>query len=97
MLEKARCEHMKAMGQPDFPFSLDDIGSPSTEASNFGRRFFTNICSARGEELADEAVKKNAGKVSISHFFFLCYFFGSTNYTYQFSYRCIKLLRKSKQ
>jgi hypothetical protein len=49
---------MKAMGQPDFPFSLDDIGSPSTEASNFGRRFFTNICSARGRSWPMKLLKR---------------------------------------
>jgi hypothetical protein len=48
MLKKVGCEHMKAVGQPDFRVFLDDIKSPSTKASNFKRIFFIDIWSDGG-------------------------------------------------
>jgi hypothetical protein len=33
ILEKAGCDHAKAIDQPDFAFSADDIRNPSTEAT----------------------------------------------------------------
>jgi hypothetical protein len=45
MLEKAGCEHIKTVGQSDFKVCLEDIKSPSAEASNVGN-FFVDIWSA---------------------------------------------------
>ena len=96
MLEKAGCELVKSMGQLDFEISHDNMRSPSAKASNFERRLFTDIWSAGGKELADEAAKKNARKVSVSHltsYFFLA---SSVAYTCYFSCRFIRPIRKLK-
>jgi hypothetical protein len=37
LLEKAGCEHAKAVIQPEFSLSADDIKEPSTEATALGR------------------------------------------------------------
>jgi hypothetical protein len=39
ILEKAGCEYAKAVVQPGFVFSPEDIKNPSAEASALGRKF----------------------------------------------------------
>jgi hypothetical protein len=34
ILEKASCDHAKAVAQPDFAFSADDVRNPSAEATS---------------------------------------------------------------
>ena len=41
ILEKAGCEHAKAVVQPGFVFSVDDIKDHSAEASALGGRFYS--------------------------------------------------------
>jgi hypothetical protein len=44
-LEKVGCDHAKAVAQPDFAFSADDIRNPSAEATTLGGK---NIISKYG-------------------------------------------------
>jgi hypothetical protein len=43
MFENAGCNHVKTVGQPDFELLLEDVKTPSDDASNVGKRFFTQI------------------------------------------------------
>jgi hypothetical protein len=58
-LEKAGCEHAKAIAQPEFVFSADDIKNPSAEASALGEKFYSEVWMKGGHEIADEAIRKN--------------------------------------
>jgi hypothetical protein len=58
-LEKASCEHVKALAQPGFVFSADDTKDPSAEASMLGGRFYSDVWMKGGCEMADEAIRKN--------------------------------------
>ena len=59
ILEKAGCEHVKAVAQPEYIFSADDTKDPSVEASLLGGRFYSDVWMKGGREMADEAIKKN--------------------------------------
>jgi hypothetical protein len=59
ILEKAGCEHAKAVAQLGFVFSTDDIKDPSAEASALGRRFYSDMWMKGDREIADEAIRKN--------------------------------------
>jgi hypothetical protein len=59
ILEKAGCEHVKAVAQPESIFLADDTKDPSIEASLLGRRFYFDVWMKGGREMADEAIKKN--------------------------------------
>jgi hypothetical protein len=59
ILEKAGCEHAKAVDQPKFVFSVDDIKNPSAEASTLGGKFYSEVWMKGGHEIADEAIIKN--------------------------------------
>jgi hypothetical protein len=59
ILEKAGCEHVKAIVQPKFVFSADDIKNPSGEASALGEKFYSKVWMKGGREVADEAIRKN--------------------------------------
>jgi hypothetical protein len=58
-LEKAGCEHAKAVIQPEFAFSVDDIKDPSAEASALGGKFYSEVWMKGSREIADEAIRKN--------------------------------------
>jgi hypothetical protein len=58
-LEKASCEHAKAVVQPEFVFSADDIKNPSAEASALGRKFYSEVWMKGGRDIANEAIRKN--------------------------------------
>jgi hypothetical protein len=58
ILEKAGCEHVKALAQPGFVFSMDDTKDPSAEASSLGWRFYSDVWMKGGREMADEAIRK---------------------------------------
>jgi hypothetical protein len=49
----------KAIVQPGFVFSTDDIKNPSAEASALGGRFYSEVWMKGGHEIADEAIRKN--------------------------------------
>jgi hypothetical protein len=58
-LEKAGCDHAKAVAQSNFAFSVDDIRNPSTEATTLGGKFYSEIWLKGGQEIVDEAIKRN--------------------------------------
>jgi hypothetical protein len=59
ILEKAGCEHMKAVAQTEAAFSLNDTKDPSAEATLMGGKFYSNVWVNGGRELAHEIIKKN--------------------------------------
>jgi hypothetical protein len=59
ILEKVGCDHAKAVAQPDFSFSADDVRNPSVEATTLGGKFYSKVWLKGGREIADEAMKKN--------------------------------------
>jgi hypothetical protein len=63
LLEKASCEHVKVVIQPDFVVSTDDIKEPSAEAIAFGGRFYSEVWLNGGREIADEAIKQSEEEV----------------------------------
>jgi hypothetical protein len=58
-LEKVGCDHAKAVVQPKFVISVDDIKNPSAEASSLSGKFYSEVWIKGGHELADEAIRKN--------------------------------------
>jgi hypothetical protein len=59
ILEKVGCDHAKAVAQPDFAFSADDIKNPSAEATILGGKFYSKVWLKGGWEIDDEAIKRN--------------------------------------
>jgi hypothetical protein len=59
ILEKAGCEHVKAVAQTEAAFSLNDMKDPLAEASLMGGRFYSDVWVNGGRELAHEIIKKN--------------------------------------
>jgi hypothetical protein len=59
LLEKAGCEHTKAVIQPEFSVSASDIKNPSAEASALSGKFYSEVWLEGGQEIADEAIRKN--------------------------------------
>jgi hypothetical protein len=59
ILEKAGCDHTKAVAQSNFAFSVEDIKNPSAEATTLGGKFYSEIWLKGGREVADEAIKRN--------------------------------------
>jgi hypothetical protein len=58
ILEKADCEHIKAVAQPEYTFSAHDMKHPSDEAFLLGGRFSYDVWMKGGREMADEAIKR---------------------------------------
>jgi hypothetical protein len=63
ILEKSDCEHGKAIAQPGFVFSVDDIKDLSAKASALGGRFYSDVWMKGGREIADEAIRKMKKKL----------------------------------
>jgi hypothetical protein len=59
ILEKAGCDHVKAIAQAEVAFSIDDTKDPSDEATLMGRKFYSDVWVNGGRELANEIIKKN--------------------------------------
>jgi hypothetical protein len=59
ILEKAGCDHVKAIAQAEAAFSVDDTKDPSAEATLMGRKFYNNVWVNGGRELAHEIIKKS--------------------------------------
>jgi hypothetical protein len=59
ILEKVGCDHAKAVAQPDFAISADDVRNPSAEATTLGGKFYSEVWLKGGREIADEAIRKN--------------------------------------
>jgi hypothetical protein len=58
-LEKADCEHVKVVAQPEFVFSVEDTKDPLAEASTLAGRFYFDVWMKGSREMADEAIRKN--------------------------------------
>jgi hypothetical protein len=43
ILEKVGCDHAKAIDQPEFAFSANDIKNPSAEATTLGGKFYSKV------------------------------------------------------
>jgi hypothetical protein len=59
ILEKASCDHVKAVAQTKATFSTDDTRDPSAEATLVRGKFYSGIWVNGGRELANEIIKKN--------------------------------------
>jgi hypothetical protein len=59
LLEKAGYEHAKAVIQPEFPVSANDIKEPSVEATVLGGKFYSEVWMNGKIEIADEAIRQS--------------------------------------
>jgi hypothetical protein len=59
ILEKAGCDHVKAIAQAEAAISIDDTKDPSAEATLMGGKFYNDVWVNGGRELAHEIIKKN--------------------------------------
>jgi hypothetical protein len=59
ILEKAGCDHVKAMAHAEATFSVDDTKDPSAKATLVGGKFYNDIWVNGGRELAHEIIKKS--------------------------------------
>jgi hypothetical protein len=59
ILEKAGCDHVKAMAQAEAAFSIEDTKDTSTESTLMGGKFYNDVWVNSGRELAHEIIKKN--------------------------------------
>ena len=59
ILEKAGCDHIKAIAQAEAAFSIDDTKDPSAEATLMGRKFYNDVWVNGGREMAHEIIKKS--------------------------------------
>jgi hypothetical protein len=59
ILEKAGCDHVKAIAQAEVAFSIDDTKDPSAEATLMGGKFYNDVWVNGGRELAHEIIKKS--------------------------------------
>jgi hypothetical protein len=53
ILEKAGCDHVKALAQTDAAFSVDETKDPSAEATLAGGKFYSHDWVNGGQELAN--------------------------------------------
>jgi hypothetical protein len=58
ILEKVGYDHVKAVVQPEFVISAYDIKNPSAEASSLSGKFYSEVWTKGGREIADEAIRK---------------------------------------
>jgi hypothetical protein len=59
ILEKAGCDHVKAIAQAKAAFSIDDTKDPSAEATLVGWKFYSDVWVNSGRELANDIIRKN--------------------------------------
>ena len=59
LLEKAGCEHAKAVIQLEFSVSAIDIREPSTEATTLGGKFYSEVWMNGDREIANVAIRQN--------------------------------------
>jgi hypothetical protein len=58
ILEKAGCDHIKAIAQAETAFSIDDTKDPSAKATLMGEKFYSDVWVNGGREMAHEIIKK---------------------------------------
>jgi hypothetical protein len=59
ILEKAGCDHIKAIAQAEATFFVDDMKDPSAEATLMGGKFYNDVWVNGGREMAHEIIKKS--------------------------------------
>jgi hypothetical protein len=59
ILEKAGCDHVKAIAQAEAAFSIDDTKDPSAKATLMDGKFYFDVWVNGGRELANKIIKKN--------------------------------------
>jgi hypothetical protein len=59
ILEKAGCDHVKAIAQAEAAFSIDDTKDPSIKATLMGEKFYSDVWVNGGRELANKIIKNN--------------------------------------
>jgi hypothetical protein len=59
ILEKAGCDHIKAVAQAEAAFSVDDTKDPSAEATLICGKFYNDVWVNGGREMAHEIIKKS--------------------------------------
>jgi hypothetical protein len=58
ILKKVGCDHAKAVAQPDFAFSADDIRNPSVEATTLSGKFYFEVWLKGDEKLLMKLLKE---------------------------------------
>jgi hypothetical protein len=58
VLEKVGCEHAKAVIQPEFSLSANDVENPLAEATALGGKFYSEVWLKGGREITNEAIRK---------------------------------------
>jgi hypothetical protein len=58
-LKKASCKHAKAVIQPEFSVSANDVKDPLAEAIALSGKFYSEVWLNGGREVADEAIRQN--------------------------------------
>jgi hypothetical protein len=64
VMEKVGCEHAKAVVQPGFSLSTDNIKNPSVKATALSGKFYSEVWLKGGREIAVEAIR-NKDKESL--------------------------------
>jgi hypothetical protein len=59
ILEKAGCNHIKAIAQSETAFSVDDLKDPSAKATLMGGKFYNDVWVNGGREMAHEIIRKS--------------------------------------
>jgi hypothetical protein len=59
VLEKVGCKHAKAVVQPGFSLSADDIKNPSAHATALSGKLYSEVWLKGGREIVDEAFRIN--------------------------------------
>jgi hypothetical protein len=59
ILEKAGCDHVKAMGEAEAALSFDDTKNPSAEAILMGGKFYNDVWVNGDREMAHKIIKKS--------------------------------------
>jgi hypothetical protein len=59
ILEKAGCDHIKAIAQAEAAFSVDDTKDPSAEATLMGGKFYNDVWMNGGREMTHEIIKNS--------------------------------------
>jgi hypothetical protein len=59
ILEKAECDHVKAIAHAEAAFFIDDTKDPLAEANLMGGKFYNDVWVNGGRELANEIIKKS--------------------------------------
>jgi hypothetical protein len=59
ILEKVGYDHAKAIAQPEFALSANDIKNPSAKATTLGEKFYSEVWLKGGREIVDEDIRRN--------------------------------------